>query len=52
MYRFNPTVRYKHAYPTQQEIRDQIVELWKRYGLDERTEFGTPVTSVKKAKSS
>ncbi|OGE53590.1 hypothetical protein PENARI_c007G07749 [Penicillium arizonense] len=52
MYRFHPTVRYKHAYPTQQEIRDQIVELWKRYSLEEHTEFGTPVTSIKKAKSS
>lgn len=52
MYRFHPTVQYKHAYPTQHEIRDQIVDLWKRYDLEERTEFGTPVTSVKKAKSS
>ncbi|KAJ5995923.1 hypothetical protein N7481_002900, partial [Penicillium waksmanii] len=51
MYRFHPTVQYKHAYPTQHEIRDQIVDLWKRYDLEERTEFGTPVTSVKKAKS-
>jgi cation diffusion facilitator CzcD-associated flavoprotein CzcO len=52
MYRFHPTVQYKNAYPTQQEIRDQIVDLWKRYDLEKRTEFGTPVTSVKKAKSS
>ncbi|CAI7635557.1 unnamed protein product [Penicillium pancosmium] len=52
MYRFHPTVQYKHAYPTQHEIRDQIVDLWKRYDLEERTEFGTPVTSIKKAKSS
>ncbi|KAI1829110.1 hypothetical protein DTO027I6_9972 [Penicillium roqueforti] len=52
MYRFHPTVRYKHAYPTQHEIRDQIVELWKRYDLEELTEFGTPITSIQKAKSS
>ncbi|KGO69358.1 Pyridine nucleotide-disulfide oxidoreductase, class-II [Penicillium italicum] len=52
MYRFHPTVRYKHAYSTQHEIRDQIVDLWKRYGLEELTEFGTPISSIQKAKSS
>lgn len=50
MYRFHPSVRYDSAYPTQQEIRDQIVDVWKRYNLASRTSFETKVTSVKKAK--
>ncbi|EYE97229.1 flavin-containing monooxygenase [Aspergillus ruber CBS 135680] len=50
MYRFHPSVRYDTAYPTQQEIRDQIVGVWKRYGLQKRTVFDTKVTSVKQGK--
>ena len=50
MYRFHPSVRYDTAYPTQAEIREQIVDLWKRYGLPGRTQFDTKVTSVKKNK--
>lgn len=50
MYRFHPSVRYDSAYPTQQEIRDQIVDVWKRYGLQNRTAFNTKVTSVKQNK--
>ena len=51
MYRFHPSVRYDSAYPTQQEIRDQIVDVWKRYGLPNRTVFNTKVTSVKQNKN-
>lgn len=50
MYRFHPSVSYNSAYPSQQEIREQIVALWKRYGLQKHTHFDTKVTSVKKAK--
>ncbi|KAK1146191.1 hypothetical protein N8T08_003281 [Aspergillus melleus] len=51
MYRFHPSVKYNTAYPTQQEIKEQIVEVWKRYGLQKHTVFNTPVTSVKQAKN-
>ncbi|KAI9932486.1 hypothetical protein ASPWEDRAFT_46990 [Aspergillus wentii DTO 134E9] len=50
MYRFHPSVKYDAAYPTQQEIRDQIIDVWRLYGLQKRTVFETPVTSVKKTK--
>lgn len=50
MYRFHPSVKYTTAYPSQQEIRDQIIDVWKRYGLQKRTAFDTPVTSVKQTK--
>lgn len=50
MYRFHPSVRFDAAYPTQGEIREQIVDLWKRYGLPGRTQFDTKVTSVKQNK--
>lgn len=50
MYRFHPSVHYDSAYPSQQQIREQIVSLWKRYDLERRTAFDTPVTSVKKTK--
>ncbi|KAL2104750.1 hypothetical protein VUR80DRAFT_9717 [Thermomyces stellatus] len=49
MYRFHPSVRYDAAYPAQQEIRDQIIGVWKRYGLQDKTVFDTKVTSVKQA---
>lgn len=47
MYRFHPSVQYDSAYPTQGQIRQQIIDLWKRYGLQERTVFNCPVRSVK-----
>jgi hypothetical protein len=50
MYRFHPSVKYTTAYPSQKEIREQIIDLWKRYGLQKRTVFDTPVTSVKQTK--
>ncbi|PYH88888.1 flavin-binding monooxygenase-like protein [Aspergillus ellipticus CBS 707.79] len=51
MYRFHPSVQYDTAYPTQGEIKEQIVDLWKRYGLQKQTVFNTPVTSVKQTKN-
>lgn len=48
MYRFHPSVHYDTAYPSQEQIKEQIVSLWKRYDLERRTVFDTPVTSVVK----
>ncbi|KAJ6157952.1 hypothetical protein N7470_005544 [Penicillium chermesinum] len=50
MYRFHPSVHYDSAYPSQQQIKEQVLALWKRYDLEDRTVFDTPVTSVKKTK--
>lgn len=51
MFRFHPSVKWDSAYPTQDQIRGQIVTVWKRYGLEDKTVFDTPVTSVKKTES-
>lgn len=50
MYRFHPSVRWSAGYPDRQQIVSQITQLWKRYGLQERTKFNTLVTSVTKDK--
>ena len=50
MFRFHPSVRYDAAYPSQAEIKQQIVDLWRRYGLQKSTSFDTKVTSVKQNK--
>ena len=46
MYRFHPSVRWSSGYPDRQQIVSQITQLWKRYGLQDRTKFNTRVTSV------
>ena len=46
MYRFHPSVKWSRGYPDRQQIVSQITQLWKRYGLQERTKFNTKVTSV------
>lgn len=46
MYRFHPSVQWTSKYPDRQQIVSQITQLWKRYGLRERTKFNTRVTSV------
>lgn len=46
MYRFHPSVRFRRAYPDRQGIIREVTELWKRYRLDERTEFNVPVEHV------
>jgi hypothetical protein len=48
MFRFHPSVTWESAYPTQGKIREQIIQLWKRYDLEKRTVFETPVKSVKR----
>lgn len=47
MYRFHPSVKWSDGYPDRQQIVSQITQLWKRYGLQERTKFNTRVESVK-----
>lgn len=48
MYRFHPSVKYDTSYPKQPQIRQEIVSLWERYNLEEKTVFDTPVSSVRK----
>lgn len=43
MYRFQPSIKFAGSYPKRNEIVDQIVQLWKRYGLEDRTSFNTKV---------
>ncbi|MCJ1435338.1 hypothetical protein MMC27_004710 [Xylographa pallens] len=52
MYRFHPSVKWSRGYPDRQQIVSQITQLWKRYGLQERTKFNTKVTSVFQDKQS
>lgn len=46
MYRFHPSVRWRRGYPNREEILEQVQQLWKRYGLEERTRFGVKVGKV------
>lgn len=46
MYRFHPSVQWTAGYPDRQQIVSQITQLWKKYGLQERTKFNTRVKSV------
>lgn len=46
MYRFHPSVQWNRGYPNRQEIVSQVQQLWKRYGLQERTRFNTKVSRV------
>lgn len=46
MYRFHPSVQWKGGYPNQHQIVSQITELWRRYGLEEKTKFDTKVEKV------
>ncbi|KAL8947024.1 MAG: hypothetical protein Q9222_006654 [Ikaeria aurantiellina] len=47
MYRFHPSVVWTAGYPDRQQIVSQIKQLWKRYGLQERTRFNTRVHSAR-----
>ena len=46
MYRFFPSVKWTSGYPDRQQIVSQITQLWKKYHLQEKTNFNTRVTSV------
>ncbi|KAF2486299.1 hypothetical protein BDY17DRAFT_291224 [Neohortaea acidophila] len=48
MYRFHPSVTWSRGYPDREQIVGQITELWKRYGLEEKTVFDTKVDKVYK----
>lgn len=48
MYRFHPFVHWDGGYPKQSQIVEQIRELWKKYGLDKKTQFNTRIDSVKR----
>lgn len=50
MYRFHPSVKWSKGYPDRQQIVSQITQLWKRYGLEEKTLFDTKVEKVYKDK--
>lgn len=46
MYRFHPSIKWNKGYPGRNQIVEQIQDLWKRYGLDQRTKFNTRVEKV------
>lgn len=46
MYRFHPSVKWQGGYPNRQQIVSQVTELWKRYGLEEKTKFDVRVEKV------
>lgn len=46
MYRFHPSIRFRKTYPDRQSILREVRELWKRYRLDERTQFDVRIESV------
>ena len=48
MYRFHPSVKWESAYPTQEQIKGEIINLWKRYNLENRTVFNLSVESTGK----
>lgn len=48
MYRFHPSVRWERGYPDRQQIISQVRQLWKRYGLEDKTRFDTKVEQVYK----
>ena len=50
MYRFHPSVKWGTGYPDRQQIVSQITQLWRRYGLEDKTKFNTRVNSVKQDK--
>lgn len=50
MYRFHPSIKWNKGYPDRQQIVSQITQLWKRYGLDEKTKFNTKVEKIYKDK--
>lgn len=47
MYRFFPSVLWKKGYPSRQDIVGQVEQVWKTYGLDQRTKFNYKVNSVR-----
>lgn len=48
MYRFHPSIKWNKGYPDRQQIVSQITQLWKRYGLEQKTKFETKVEKIYK----
>jgi cation diffusion facilitator CzcD-associated flavoprotein CzcO len=46
MYRFHPSIVWHKGYPNRQRILQEVERLWKRYGLQSKTRFETPVQSL------
>lgn len=46
MYRFHPSVSFRAKYPNRQRIVEEVTKLWKRYHLDQCTQFDTRVERV------
>ncbi|OJD18183.1 hypothetical protein AJ78_01796 [Emergomyces pasteurianus Ep9510] len=46
MFRFHPAVKWDSAYPTQSQIKNQIIKIWKNYDLERRTVFNTLIKSI------
>jgi hypothetical protein len=46
IYRFHPSIHWDSGYPSSHQIVNQIVKLWQRYSLEEKTKFNTRVTKV------
>jgi len=47
MYRFFPTVFWNKGYPKRDEILEQVENVWKQYGLEDKTKFNYRVKSVR-----
>ena len=46
MYRFHPSVQWDGGYPNRQQIISQVRQLWKRYGLQNKTRFDFKVNKT------
>jgi cation diffusion facilitator CzcD-associated flavoprotein CzcO len=46
MYRFHPSIVWHKGYPNRRRILEEVERLWKRYGLQSKTRFETPVESM------
>lgn len=46
MYRFHPSVKWEQGYPDRNQILDQVRQLWRRYGLQNKTRFNFRVDKV------
>lgn len=46
MYRFHPSIKWDQGYPKQNQIVEQVEQLWKKYKLEDKTKFNEKVTKV------
>ncbi|PHH89193.1 hypothetical protein CDD83_6515 [Cordyceps sp. RAO-2017] len=46
MYRFHPSVKWEQGYPDRDQILGQVRQLWRRYGLQDKTRFNFRVDRV------